>query len=99
MGDRILAVDGRELRGRRFATCVRPQPKHTLAVLRFDRALYHREHQEGAAPQGGAAHHKRHGFFGLGRKHRALPGEGDPFAIDVSSAPTWFGPAAYSLHP
>lgn len=94
MGDRILAVDGRELRGRRFATCVRPQPKHTLAVLRFDRALYHREHQEG-----GAAHHKRRGFFGLGRKHRALPGEGDPFAIDVSSAPTWFGPAAYSLHP
>ena len=73
---------------------MRPQPTHTLAVLRFDRELYHKEHEEAAT-----SNRKRHGLFGLGRKHRALPGEGDPFAIDVSSAPTWFGPTAYSLHP
>ena len=33
-GDRIVGVDGRELKGRRLAAVLKPQPTHTLKVIR-----------------------------------------------------------------
>ena len=99
VGDRVLAVDGHELRGRRFATLIVPQPSHTLKVMRVDK-------------QAAARHGWGHGWFGFGghhqqqqqqqqqQKHRAKhhhAHEDEAFGLSAAAAPDWFGHAGENL--
>ena len=92
-GDRILACDGRELKGRAFVKVVRPQPTHTLKVLRCDggpqghgdASAKHGPHP--AARKAAGRPRVARGWFGRRQLHHA----GSAFGIGAAAAPTWFG--------
>ena len=98
LGDRILAVDGRELRGRKFIDVVRPQPTHTLRVIRVADANG-KQNGKGGGHEGKTTRHASarpriaHGWFHVGHRRRHHhEGDHDPFGLSQASAPTWFGP-------
>ena len=91
LGDRILACDGMELRGRKFVKVIKPQPTHTMRVLRCEGA--HVDAPKAATEDAKHGKHKpatrprTRGWF----TRRHAPPASSPFGISAAKAPVWFG--------
>ena len=89
VGDRLVAVDGRELKGRKFAAVIKVQPTHTLKVMRPSAEGSRVEKlASDSAAKGGAGRTwtgPRHAFRFLGRP------KPNQFAIG-GNVEAWFGP-------
>ena len=102
-GDVIKAIDGKELKGRKFAAVLKPQPSHTFRVVRMNAAdKLHRMGKSCILPESelkkaAAASSKPNkpptNWFGM----KKAPKQG-AFGINAQNAPAWFGAGAGGVH-